>query len=201
MERTVDIVVASANPKKIEELRRLLPEWVNLVGRPQEVADIEETAPTLEGNAYIKAVEIANFVQGWALADDTGLCVDALDGAPGVFSARYGGPECSDADNRRLLLKNLERATLRTARFRTVIALVHANGEMHHLWGDCEGTIAEAERGVKGFGYDCVFVPDDGDGRTFAEMSAQEKDLVSHRGRAMAQLPELLSRIFGLPTA
>lgn len=201
MERTVDIVVASANPKKIEELRRLLPEWVNLVGRPQEVADIEETAPTLEGNAYIKAVEIANFVQGWALADDTGLCVDALDGAPGVFSARYGGPECSDADNRRLLLKNLEGAIVRTARFRTVVALVHANGEMHHLVGECEGIIGEVERGAQGFGYDCVFVPNDGDGRTFAEMSAEEKDLVSHRGRAMAQLPELLSRIFGLPTA
>jgi XTP/dITP diphosphohydrolase len=201
MERTVDIVVASANPKKIEELRRLLPAWVNLVGRPQEVADIAETAPTLEGNAYIKAVEIANYVQGWALADDTGLCVDALDGAPGVWSARYGGPTSSDADNRQLLLNNLEGTASRTARFRTVIALVHVSGQMHHLSGQCEGYITEAERGVHGFGYDCVFVPNDGDGRTFAEMSDEEKDLVSHRGRAMAQLPELLSRIFGLPTA
>ena len=200
MERTVDIVVASANPKKIEELRRLMPEWVNLVGRPDEVADIEETAPTLEGNAYIKAVEIAHFVQGWALADDTGLCVDALDGAPGVLSARYAGPGSRDADNRQLLLKNLEGLAVRGARFRTVVALVHANGDMHHVVGECEGTISESERGEQGFGYDCVFVPNDGDGRTFAEMSAEEKDHISHRGRAMAQLPELFSRIFGLPT-
>jgi XTP/dITP diphosphohydrolase len=201
MERTVDIVVASANPKKIEELRRLMPAWVNVVERPIDVPDIEETAPTLEGNAYIKAVEIANFVKGWALADDTGLCVDALDGAPGVFSARYAGPTSSDADNRQLLLKNLKESTLRSARFRTVVALVHANGDMHHVVGECEGTITETERGNQGFGYDCVFVPRDGDGRTFAEMSASEKDAVSHRGRAMAQLPALLSRIFGLPTA
>lgn len=201
MERTVDIVVASANPKKIEELRRLMPAWVNVVERPIDVPDIEETAPTLEGNAYIKAVEIANFVKGWALADDTGLCVDALDGAPGVFSARYAGPTSSDADNRQLLLKNLKESTLRSARFRTVVALVHANGDMHHVVGECEGTITEIERGNQGFGYDCVFVPRDGDGRTFAEMSASEKDAVSHRGRAMAQLPALLSRIFGLPTA
>jgi XTP/dITP diphosphohydrolase len=200
MERTVDIVVASANPKKIEELRRLMPIWVNLVSRPHEVPDIEETAPTLEGNAYIKAVEIANFVKGWALADDTGLCVDALDGAPGVFSARYSGPTSTDADNRQLLLKNLEGSAVRSARFRTVVALVHANGDMHHVVGECVGTITETERGNQGFGYDCVFVPRDGDGRTFAEMSASEKDAVSHRGRAMEQLPALLSRIFGLPT-
>jgi XTP/dITP diphosphohydrolase len=165
------------------------------------VPEIEETAPTLEGNAYIKAVEIANFVKGWALADDTGLCVDALNGAPGVVSARYAGPASNDADNRQLLLKNLHAVPMRSARFRTVIALVHANGEMHHVIGECEGTITETERGEQGFGYDCIFVPRDGDGRTFAEMSAHEKDAVSHRGRAMAQLPELLSRIFGLPTA
>jgi len=201
MERTVDIVVASANSKKIEELRRLMPPWVTLVSRPHEVPEIEETAPTLEGNAYIKAVEIANFVKGWALADDTGLCVDALNGAPGVVSARYAGPASNDADNRQLLLKNLHAVPMRSARFRTVIALVHANGEMHHVIGECEGTITETERGEQGFGYDCIFVPRDGDGRTFAEMSAHEKDAVSHRGHAMAQLPELLSRIFGLPTA
>jgi XTP/dITP diphosphohydrolase len=201
MERTVDIVVASANPKKIEELRRLMPSWVNFVGRPHEVPEIEETAPTLEGNAYIKAVEIANFVKGWALADDTGLCVDALDGTPGVLSARYAGLSSTDADNRQLLLRNLEGLSWRSARFRTVVALVHANGDMHHVVGECEGTITETERGDQGFGYDCVFVPVDGDGRTFAEMSAQEKDAISHRGRAMAQLPALLSRIFGLPTA
>ena len=201
MARTVQLVVATTNPKKIDEMRRLVPEWVELVPRPPEVGEVEEDAPTLEGNAYIKAVEIANYVGDWAIADDTGLFVDALDGAPGVMSARYGGPGSSDVENRRLLLQNMKNVSLRTARFRTVISVVHSRGEMHHLVGDCEGTIAESERGESGFGYDCIFIPRDGDGRTFAEMTAQEKDALSHRGKALAQLPELLSRIFGLPAS
>lgn len=200
MARTVQLVVATANPKKIEEIERLVPSWVQLVPRPHEVGDVEETAPTLEGNAYIKAVEIANFVHDWAIADDTGLFVDALEGAPGVFSSRYAGSNSTDAENRVLLLKNLRETSNRRAHFRTVITLVHANGEMHQLVGECHGTIADAERGETGFGYDSIFIPDDGDGRTFSEMGASQKDALSHRGRALAQLPELLSRIFGLPT-
>ena len=195
------LVCASANPKKVEELSRLLPAWVVLLSRPDSVGDVEETAPTLEGNATIKAVEIAHAAGDWALADDTGLLVDALNGEPGVHSARFAGNDATDSDNRSLLLEKLANSSDRRARFKTVLAVVHPSGEMHFVSGECAGTIAEDERGTNGFGYDSIFVPDDGDGRTFAEMTASEKDALSHRGRALRQLPELLSRIVGLPPA
>ena len=194
------IVCASANPHKVEELARLLPSWVDLVARPSDIGDIDEDAPTLEGNAIIKAVEIANHASEWAIADDTGLEVEALDGAPGVRSARFAGEHATDAENRALLLAKLYGSTNRSARFRTVVALVSSKGDIHFVGGECAGTIAESERGDGGFGYDSLFIPADGDGRTFAEMTGSEKDAVSHRGRALAQVPELLARIFGLPT-
>jgi XTP/dITP diphosphohydrolase len=194
------IVCASANPHKVEELARLLPSWVELVPRPSEIGDIDEDAPTLEGNAIIKAVEIANHASEWAIADDTGLEVDALNGAPGVRSARFAGEQATDAENRALLLSKLVGEGNRSARFRTVVALVSSKGDIHFVGGECVGTIAESERGDSGFGYDSLFIPADGDGRTFAEMTGPEKDAVSHRGRALAQIPELLARIFGLPT-
>ena len=194
------IVCASANPHKVEELARLLPSWVELVARPSDVGDIDEDAPTLEGNAIIKAVEIANHASEWAIADDTGLEVDALNGAPGVRSARFAGEQATDSENRALLLSKLDGVTNRSARFRTVVALVSSKGDIHFVGGECAGTIADSERGDSGFGYDSLFIPTDGDGRTFAEMTGPEKDAVSHRGRALAQLPELLARIFGLPT-
>ena len=194
------IVCASANPHKVEELARLLPSWVELVPRPSDIGDIDEDAPTLEGNAIIKAVEIANHASEWAIADDTGLEVDALNGAPGVRSARFAGEQATDAENRALLIEKLDGVTNRSARFRTVVALVSSKGDIHFVGGECAGTIAESERGDSGFGYDSLFIPADGDGRTFAEMTGPEKDAVSHRGRALAQIPELLARIFGLPT-
>ena len=194
------IVCASANPHKVEELARLLPSWVELVPRPSDIGDIDEDAPTLEGNAIIKAVEIANHASEWAIADDTGLEVDALNGAPGVRSARFAGDHATDSENRALLLAKLDGVTNRSARFRTVVALVSSKGDIHFVGGECVGTIAESERGDSGFGYDSLFIPADGDGRTFAEMTGPEKDAVSHRGRALAQIPELLARIFGLPT-
>ena len=194
------IVCASANPHKVEELARLLPSWVDLVARPSDIGDIDEDAPTLEGNAIIKAVEIANHASEWAIADDTGLEVEALDGAPGVRSARFAGEHATDAENRALLLAKLDGSTNRSARFRTVVALVSSKGDIHFVGGECAGTIAESERGDGGFGYDSLFIPADGDGRTFAEMTGSEKDAVSHRGRALAQVLELLARIFGLPT-
>ena len=194
------IVCASANPHKVEELARLLPSWVDLVARPSDIGDIDEDAPTLEGNAIIKAVEIANHASEWAIADDTGLEVEALNGAPGVRSARFAGDHATDSENRALLLAKLEGAQNRSARFRTVVALVSSKGDIHFVGGECAGTIAESERGDSGFGYDSLFIPADGDGRTFAEMNGPEKDAVSHRGRALAQIPELLARIFGLPT-
>ncbi len=194
------IVCASANPHKVEELARLLPSWVDLVARPSDIGDIDEDAPTLEGNAIIKAVEIANHASEWAIADDTGLEVEALNGAPGVRSARFAGEHATDEENRALLLVKLEGEANRSARFRTVVALVSSKGDIHFVGGECAGTIAESERGDSGFGYDSLFIPADGDGRTFAEMTGPEKDAVSHRGRALIQIPELLARIFGLPT-
>ena len=194
------IVCASANPHKVEELARMLPSWVELAPRPSDIGDIDEDAPTLEGNAIIKAIEIANHASEWAIADDTGLEVDALNGAPGVRSARFAGEHATDAQNRALLVTKLDGLTNRTARFRTVVALVSSKGDIHFVGGECVGTIAESECGDSGFGYDSLFIPTDGDGRTFAEMTASEKDAVSHRGRAISQLPELLARIFGLPT-
>jgi XTP/dITP diphosphohydrolase len=196
----VRLVCATANPHKVTELSRMLPEWVQLVPRPSEVGDVEETAPTLEGNAIIKAVEIANAADEWAIADDTGLEVTALGGEPGVRSARFAGETATDADNRALLLQRMTGVTDRRARFRTVVALVNSRGEIHVVSGECAGTIAETEQGSRGFGYDAVFIPDNADGRTFAQMSAEEKDAISHRGKALEQLPALLSRIFGLPT-
>ena len=194
------IVCASANPHKVEELARLLPSWVELVPRPSDIGDIDEDAPTLEGNAIIKAVEIANHASEWAIADDTGLEVEALNGAPGVRSARFAGDHATDSENRELLLSKLDGVMNRSARFRTVVALVSSKGDIHFVGGECVGTIAESERGDSGFGYDSLFIPADRDGRTFAEMTGPEKDAVSHRGRALAQIPELLARIFGLPT-
>lgn len=194
------IVCATANPHKVSELARMLPDWVELVPRPSEVGDIDEDAPTLEGNAIIKANEIAHFASEWAIADDTGLEVEVLHGAPGVHSARFAGENATDADNRARLLQVLEGATNRAAQFRTVVALVSAKGDIHFVSGKCAGVIADTERGDNGFGYDSVFIPTDGDGRTFAEMSDAEKDAVSHRGRALVQVPDLLARIFGLPT-
>lgn len=195
------LVCASANPKKVDELARMLPSWVQLLPRPDNVGEVDETAPTLEGNATIKAVEIAHAAGDWALADDTGLLVDALNGEPGVRSARFAGDDATDADNRALLLQKLDGITNRTARFKTVLAVVHPSGEMHFVSGECEGAIALTERGENGFGYDSVFIPRDGNGRTFAEMTPSEKDELSHRGRALSKLPELLTRIVGLPPA
>lgn len=195
------LVCASANPKKVEELSRMLPSWVQMLPRPSGIPEVEETAPTLEGNATIKAVEIAHAAGDWALADDTGLLVDALDGEPGVRSARFAGNDATDAANRDLLLTRLSGIDNRCAHFKTVLAVVHPSGEMHFVSGECAGTIAQEERGSNGFGYDSLFIPDDGDGRTFAEMSASEKDAMSHRGKALQKLPELLSRIVGLPPA
>jgi XTP/dITP diphosphohydrolase len=195
------IVCASANPRKVEEIARLMPRRVELLPRPDGLGDVDETAPTLVGNAIIKAVEVANHAEAWAIADDTGLEVEALGGEPGVRSARYAGEPADDAANRAKLLAAMEGVADRRARFRTVVALVSWEGDIHYVTGECTGTIATAERGANGFGYDSVFVPDDGDGRTFAEMSAAEKDSVSHRSRAMAQLPGLIARITGTSPA
>jgi XTP/dITP diphosphohydrolase len=166
---------------------------VELVPRPPEVPDVVEDAETLEGNALLKARAICSATVEPALADDTGLEVDALDGAPGVRSARFAGEEADDEANRGHLLVQLDGVTNRRARFRTVMTVVFPDGSQLSVEGRCEGSIADRERGDRGFGYDSLFIPDDGDGRTFAEMSTTEKNDISHRGRALTALLAALS--------
>lgn len=189
MSERLTVVSATANPHKLEEMRQILGDAVELLPRLDEVPDVVEDAPTLEGNALLKARAIAEATGLPALADDTGLEVAALGGAPGVRSARYAGEDAVDADNVALLLRELEGVQDRSARFRTVVVLATADG--HRVFeGECRGTIAVEPRGDAGFGYDPVFVPVEGDGRTFAEMSADEKNAISHRGRAVRAAAE-----------
>jgi XTP/dITP diphosphohydrolase len=190
------LVCASANPHKVDEMRAILGVAVELIARPDHVPDVVEDADTLEGNASLKAVAIATATGLPAVADDTGLEVDALGGAPGVFTGRYAGEGSTDADNRAKLLAELAGVPgdeQRTARFRTVALVAWPDGEQVAADGLCEGVIAGDERGSAGFGYDPIFVPVEGDGRTFAEMTEDEKHAISHRGRAFRALLELLA--------
>ena len=182
------LVCASANPDKVVEIAAILDGVVELLPRPDHVGDVVEDADTLDGNARLKAVAICEATGLAAVADDTGLEVAALDGAPGVFAARYAGEGCSYADNRTKLLRDLTGAVDRSARFRTCVLVRWPDGRELVVDGICTGTISEVERGARGFGYDALFVPDDGDGRTFAEMTDDEKHAISHRGRAFRNL-------------
>ena len=190
------LVLATANPHKAAEIEALLPSWVEVVPRPADLRDVEETAETLEGNALLKARAVGEAAGEPAVADDTGLEVQALDGRPGVWAARYAGPGATYAENVAKLLTELQGVPPpRRARFRTVAAVWFPDGREVLSEGAVEGTIAEAARGSAGFGYDPVFVPDRGDGRTFAEMTPEEKQAVSHRGRAFRALAEVLAGI------
>jgi XTP/dITP diphosphohydrolase len=182
------LVCASANPDKVAEIEAILGDAVDLAPRPPDVPDVAEDADTLEGNARLKATAIAAAAGCAAVADDTGLEVAALGGLPGVRTARYAGEHASYAENRAKLLAALDGVADRRARFRTAAVVVWPDGSEVAAEGVCGGTIAAAERGERGFGYDSVFVPDDGDGRTFAEMSEDEKHALSHRGRAFSAL-------------
>lgn len=188
------VVCASANPHKVAEMAAIVGDRLELIARPADVGDVDETGETLEDNARLKARAVAAAADADALADDTGLEVEALRGAPGVRSARYAGETATDADNVRRLLTELIGVTGegRRARFRTVVVLHRRDGSEVVAEGVVTGRIAEAPRGEGGFGYDPVFVPDEGDGRTFAEMSAAEKNTLSHRGRALRALLERL---------
>jgi XTP/dITP diphosphohydrolase len=182
------LVCASANPDKVAEIDAILGDAVELLPRPADVPDVVEDADTLGGNARLKATAICAATGLAAVADDTGLEVIALDGAPGVYAARYAGEGCTYADNRRKLLRELGDTDDRRARFRTVALVRWPDGSEVAVDGVCPGTISDGERGPRGFGYDAVFVPDEGDGRTFAEMSDAEKNSLSHRGRAFRNL-------------
>jgi XTP/dITP diphosphohydrolase len=193
------LVLASANPDKVKEISAVLSAAlpVVLVPRPAGAPDVVEDGETLLDNARLKARSLVRATGTAAVADDTGLEVDALGGAPGVYSARYAGDGATYADNVTKLLRALaalaDGGGARRARFRTVALAAFPDGT--ELWaeGTVEGSIATSGRGSNGFGYDPVFVPDDAGGRTFAEMQADEKDAVSHRGRAFRALAQLLT--------
>lgn len=189
-----ELVCATANPGKVAEIAGLLPDGWTLLPRPNAVGDVVEDAGTLVGNARLKARAILAATAKAAVADDTGLEVAALGGAPGVDTAVYAGIGCSDADNRRKLLGALSGVTDRAARFVTVVLVAWPDGRETIVEGVCNGRIAEAERGDRGFGFDPLFIPDDGDGRTFAQMTAEEKNAVSHRGRAFRALAGELAK-------
>ena len=187
------LVCASANPDKVAEIAAILDGVVELLPRPADVPEIVEDADSLRGNARLKAVAICEATGKPAVADDTGLEVDALGGAPGVDAAIYAGVGCSYTDNRTKLLAELAGATDRSARFRTCVLVRWPDGRELAVDGVCEGVITPEERGDRGFGYDSVFQPADGDGRTFAQMTDAEKNALSHRGRAFRALVDALS--------
>lgn len=186
-------VVASKNPDKIAEVEAVLA-GLGIVGeivRGLDWPDVDETEPTLEGNALLKARAVAAATGVVSVADDTGLEVDALGGAPGVHSARYAGADASYGDNVAKLLVELGDRADRTARFRTVIAVVDpTTGEEWSAAGALEGEITREPRGVYGFGYDPVFAVE---GRTLGEMTNEEKSDISHRARALRELADLLA--------
>lgn len=187
------LVCASANPDKVAEIRELLADVVDLLPRPDHVPDVVEDADTLVGNARLKAEAIVEATGLPAVADDTGLEVIALNGGPGVYTARFAGEGCSYADNRRKMLADLDGADDRRAAFRTVALVRWPDGRELAVEGLCEGAIATAERGDGGFGYDSIFVPNESGGATFSEMDAAAKHEISHRGRAFRKLLDALS--------
>jgi XTP/dITP diphosphohydrolase len=181
------LVVASKNPDKVSELEELIASLplAGEVVRGLDWEDVEETGSTLEENASIKGRAVAEAVGLPALADDTGLEVGALDGEPGVSTARFAGPDAVYEDNVRKLLEIMEGEPERDARFRTVVALVMPDGAEVVAEGSLEGVITTSPRGDEGFGYDPVF---EVDGRTLAEMTVEEKNQLSHRARAIRAL-------------
>ena len=191
----MDLVCASANPNKYSEISQILSGAVNLIPRPAEIPEVIEDADTLEGNARLKAVAVRIATGCAAVADDTGLEVDALGGAPGIFSARYAGENASYEDNVSKLLEAMTEVTgeERTARFRTVALVAWQDGTETIAEGVVEGAIADRPSGAGGFGYDSVFIPTAGGGKTFAEMGDEEKNAISHRGAAFRSLKEHLN--------
>lgn len=187
-----DIIIATHNQHKIDEIQEVVKGKINIISIKSLGLnkDIPETGDTLKDNAKQKAEYVYKKFQKDCFADDTGLEVEALDGRPGVYSARYAGEKCSFDDNINLLLDEMEGKTNRKACFKTVICLIEDGKEMF-FEGKCEGVITTERYGNKGFGYDPVFIPK-GYGESFAEMSKEEKNKISHRGIATRELIEYL---------
>ena len=190
-------IIATHNQKKLAELRRILsPLGIEALTADEagiDFEDVEETGATFEENAQLKALALYDGSGYGTIADDSGLCVDALDGAPGIYSARYSGEHGNDAENIVLLLKNMENVPdeQRTARFVCAICCVMPDGTQFTVRGECEGKIGYECLGDGGFGYDPIFMLPEG--RSMAELSKDEKDAISHRGNALKKLVEGLS--------
>lgn len=193
------LAIASKNPHKLRELGRICRdwpvEWLTVLNHPGPWPDVDEPHDSYLDNALEKARAVAEVLGVPAIADDSGIEVDALDGGPGPRSARFAGVAASDADNLAKLIglvTDVEPGA-RTARYRCVAAIAWPDGRTMHADGTCEGTLITQPRGDRGFGYDPVFVPE-GEHRTMAELSDEEKDAISHRGRAFRALAGLLAR-------
>ena len=193
------LVLASKNKKKLTEMNDILSQLGIEVCSEAEAGvdvDVEETGTTFEENSLLKARAVMEASGLPAIADDSGLCVDALGGAPGVYSARYGGEGLDDVQRYRLLLENMKGQMPRTARFVSVITCCFPNGDVISARGECPGTIAFAPMGEGGFGYDPVFfVP--ALKKTFAQLSAEEKNAISHRGKALQAFRVKLEEYLG----
>jgi len=196
----MNIAAATGNKNKIKEIREKLSglKWINVLSLTELGIDpeIEEDADTFTGNALIKAREICRLTGMASIADDSGLVVDALNGKPGVYSARYGGPGASDMDRYQLLLKEMKSVPQgsRSARFVCAIAIVLPDGREYTAEGICEGVISLEPAGDRGFGYDPVFLLPE-KGRTMAQLSMEEKNSISHRGRALEKAAAILKEI------
>ena len=182
------IYAATANKHKLEEIRGILAHTgVELLTHPDYAnLNISETGVTFEENASIKATALSKLTENYVIADDSGLSVDALDGKPGIYSARYAGDGATDDENNALLIKNMENITERGAKFVCVIALAQNGGVIRLFRGECHGSVAYEAKGGCGFGYDPLFVTKDG--RTMAELTPAEKNRISHRSAALLQL-------------
>ena len=191
----MQLIFATHNKNKLKEVRSLIPSTIELLSLDDInlLEEIEETATTIEGNALLKAQTIYRQTGINCFADDSGLLVDALNGAPGVYSARYAGEHKSDSDNLEKLLKELSNKEDRNAHFKTVMALI-INGQEYLFEGIINGTITKEKSGVNGFGYDPIFLPN-GYTETFAEMSSDIKNVISHRAQAMKQLLEFMNTL------
>ena len=185
------LLVSTRNAHKVGEIRAILgPDFlVSDLSVLKDFPEVEETGTTFEENATLKAVAASMVFEGWVIADDSGLEVDALELEPGVYSARYAGPDATDADNNRKLLKELEGKTDRTGRFRCVIVMARAGRKLAAFSGAVEGRILTAPQGGSGFGYDPLFVPD-GYEESFGVLPSEVKNRLSHRGEALRKLRE-----------
>lgn len=198
---TATVVIGTTNRGKLNEITSILSSLsIRFVSLAEftEVTPVIEDGDSFEANARKKAVEIAKAVGKTALADDSGLEVDALDGRPGIWSARFADPDATDADNRRLLLEMMKDvpSDRRTARFRCTVAIAGHDGWCEVFSGACEGIICHSPRGDGGFGYDPIFEPTSYIGRTFAELPTSEKNRISHRARALEEAkPFLMSLV------